>query len=218
MYPSIVDQIQALNTEERAVYDRLRFSESIEGWLLLKEAIELYNLVYTTKRRPAIFCEIGTWMGKSISILGRAALDRGDAIVYGVDPFNGIGDAISEREYQSRRKKLKLSQIEECLSNLDRVGVGSVIHLLQLTSAAAINTFPEMHIDGLFIDGDHTYEHVMEDVALWSPLLESGGWLVLHDVGAVHVDGPKRVMKELQRETRWVNWYMVGEMAVCRRR
>lgn len=219
MYPTIDDQYQKLNADDKKIYDKLLFSESIEGWLLLSEIVELYHLITMTTRRPAVFVEIGTWMGKSASIMGKAALDRGDAVVYGIDPFTGIGDPVSEKEYQKQRNQLNRTQQEECEHNLQQAGVQSAVRLLPFTSTNAKKYFLESKIDGLFIDGNHEFQHVMNDIELWSPLLVSGGWLVLHDVEAIHVDGPKRAMKELQRDTQhWNNWCIFGEMSVCRRR
>jgi len=33
----------------------------------------------------------------------------------------------------------------------------------------------------LFVDGSHEYEHVLEDLTLWSPFIPSGGRIVAHD-------------------------------------
>ena len=38
-------------------------------------------------------------------------------------------------------------------------------------------------IDFLFIDGDHSYEGCKKDVALYMPLLKSGGIIAFHDIG-----------------------------------
>ena len=49
----------------------------------------------------------------------------------------------------------------------------------------------------LHVDGNHRYDQVLQDVALWSPHLACGGWLLLDDYVWAFGDGPKRVGDEL---------------------
>ena len=49
-----------------------------------------------------------------------------------------------------------------------------------LTSAAA-RFFPDNYFDWMFVDGNHTYEAVIEDFRNYMPKLKSGGYLLAHD-------------------------------------
>lgn len=51
------------------------------------------------------------------------------------------------------------------------------------------------HIDFLFIDGDHTYDGVKRDFALYAPLVRTGGLIALHDI----VPGPEACVGEVPR-------------------
>lgn len=49
----------------------------------------------------------------------------------------------------------------------------------------------------LHIDGNHDYVFAAEDVALWSPLVAPGGWVVIDDYLWRYGDGPRRAGNEL---------------------
>jgi predicted O-methyltransferase YrrM len=53
--------------------------------------------------------------------------------------------------------------------------------------------------DMAFIDGDHTYHGVMQDIANWGSRIRTGGRLLLHDV-AKRFDGVVRAMKTLDED------------------
>lgn len=90
------------------------------------------------------------------------------------------------------------------------------IKILPYLSSKARELFEKNRIDLLFVDGNHDYESVKQDYLLWFDMVISGGVLVLHDVGAVHVDGPKRVMKEfVENNPQWKDVRIVGEMGVA---
>ncbi len=50
-------------------------------------------------------------------------------------------------------------------------------------------------IDFLFVDGNHEYDAVARDFALWSPFVRVGGVVALHDTFC-QWPGPTRVVKE----------------------
>ena len=62
------------------------------------------------------------------------------------------------------------------------------LHLLradshsQETLSRVKSILQDKKIDLLFIDGDHTYEGVKKDFALYSPLVKDGGTIIFHDI------------------------------------
>jgi hypothetical protein len=49
------------------------------------------------------------------------------------------------------------------------------------TSKEASDSFDENSIDMVYIDGDHSYDAVKEDILLWSPKVKVGGHITGHD-------------------------------------
>ena len=82
---------------------------------------------------------------------------------------------------------------------------------------------PEPGLDLLFIDGDHSYEGALGDLLRWSPLVRTGGHVVLHDVvdrggyGNVY-PGIGRAVSELLNEGEFELAQGAGTMAHLVRR
>lgn len=53
--------------------------------------------------------------------------------------------------------------------------------IIRAHSLAAAERFPDRSLDFVFIDAEHTYEAVLEDVAAWLPKIRPGGLLAGHD-------------------------------------
>jgi predicted O-methyltransferase YrrM len=167
------------------------------------------------KSSNPVICEIGVWKGKSSYIFASAIKETGGTL-YSIDPFNGDGDKPSIDIYQQEISKLDMPLLENFKKTMAKYRLLEFIKISPETSEKAFNKFPEQKIDLLFIDGNHDYESVKKDYDLWSPLVPSGGVIILHDVGANHVDGPKRVFDEqLLNNNIWKNVRVIGEMGVA---
>jgi len=57
----------------------------------------------------------------------------------------------------------------------------SQLKVMKLTSAEAALLFPKQYFDLVFIDADHSYDSIKEDIYLWKPLVRKGGILSGHD-------------------------------------
>jgi hypothetical protein len=55
------------------------------------------------------------------------------------------------------------------------------LHVVRAPSVEASKLFPKEYFDLVFIDGDHTYKAVMQDIEAWLPLVKSEGILSGHD-------------------------------------
>ena len=66
--------------------------------------------------------------------------------------------------------------------------------------------FPEKYFDWVYIDGNHSYENVLEDLQHYLPFVKSGGFLCGDDYGSNDSDpysngGPERAVREFTEET-----------------
>jgi hypothetical protein len=116
-----------------------------------------------------IAIEIGAYSGEGTSILSNY-FER----VVAIDPWeNGYdkNDLASEQ--------LSMDLIFK--SFLERTNKIKNIKYIPTTSAKAIKHFSDNTIDFLYIDGDHQYEFVKNDLILWKNKVKKNGIIAGHD-------------------------------------
>ncbi len=60
------------------------------------------------------------------------------------------------------------------------------LHVLRMSSLEAAKMFPRKYFDLVFLDSDHSYEAVVNDIKVWLPLIKEGGLLTGHDYNKTH--------------------------------
>lgn len=214
-YPSNKDQLNNLSAKQKKILDKIPYLGSIEGWLLLIEAVTLYDIATKIKSNNPVICEIGVWKGKSSYVL-TTAIKQKKGTVYSIDPFNGHGDKASTDTYRKNMEKLDISLLKNFKDTMIKFKLQDFVKVIPMTSEKARINFPKQKIDFLFIDGNHDYTSVQKDYKLWAPLVPSGGTIILHDVGATHVDGPKKIFNEqILNNSSWKNAHIIGEMGIA---
>ena len=201
-------------------YEELRAYLDIDGWLGYKEAVYLYEAARSIEGQDPTVVEIGTWLGKSAIVLGKAVQDRKNAKVICIDPFNAEGDRGSRRVYERIRRSMNQTLEEACLQNIKENGVDGVVQLIKGYSHDVVLSWNQP-IDLLFIDGNHDYAAVRRDFDDWTRFLVRGGLLVMDDVypsGKVH-PGPIRVVREsVANHLDWRAGLQVGLLYSARKR
>jgi predicted O-methyltransferase YrrM len=81
-----------------------------------------------------------------------------------------------------------------------------------------ITQIPE-RLDILFIDGDHSYEGVKNDLNNYAPLVKSGGCIILHDVCSAYDPGVRQALDEFLAKTGFESkifssWVGLGQVLV----
>ena len=151
----------------------------IYGAFTKDEAQELYNKA-DSLGKGATLVEIGSYCGKSSSVLGMVAHDNQDDLTC-VDNFmTGIPSGEDVRE--------------TFIANMESGGARYI--LLPISSQEASIIYHK-EIDLLFIDGDHLYRGVKLDCELWLPKLKVNGWALFHDYESSW-EGIKKAVDELE--------------------
>lgn len=128
--------------------------------------VGLYKMVEFLQENSKvdIVVEVGTFQGESTELLAIAFKN-----VWTIDPYIGytyFGIALSEIE-----KKF----IDKVLSK------HSNIHKLKTTSVEASEQFQNESVDFVYIDGDHSYASVKQDILTWLPKIRTGKYIGGHD-------------------------------------
>lgn len=200
-------------------YLKFRGYLDVEGWLGYQEAVCLYKTATALPRRRPILVEIGTWLGRSAVVLGKALQQRGDGVLYCVDPFNADGDRQSRRIYEAEVRGLGRPLREACWANIMRHGVQSHVQLIEGYGHQVAAQWSDP-IDLLFIDGNHEYDSVRQDFDDWTRFLVPDSVLIMDDVyldGGGHA-GPAQVVREsVLGHAGWRDGKVVGTFYVARK-
>jgi predicted O-methyltransferase YrrM len=159
----------------------------VDGWLGPREGKLLYALAAAADPAGCIV-EIGSWHGKSTIWLAAGARAGRGARVVAIDPHTGT---YLRAEGESTEAALR--------RNLERAGLAEQVEVLAATSEQAASGWTRP-VSLLWIDGDHEYESVRQDLELWEPHLLPGATVALHDTFVWR--GPEQVVRELMIRTR----------------
>ena len=197
-------------------YLRLQGYLGIDGWLTVDEAVALHDLACAVPTGGQVV-EIGSWQGKSAVVLGKGLAGKAGVRLHCVDPFNADGCAPSLPLFAAQREKHTYSLRDGFERNVQRHGVKERIEVWQGYSHEIAPRFPHA-IDLLFIDGNHDYDAVRQDFALWAPKLKDGGVVCLHDACAKFPGVEKLIAEEISGADGYSEQHLVNSLYIARRR
>jgi MMP 1-O-methyltransferase len=202
--------------------DELRaVADAAKGFLPLDEAQALCEAA-ATMAPQGLLLEVGTYCGKSATWLGAAARDYGGHVVTVdhhrgseenqpgwqwhdpelVDPSTGVIDTLP-----FFRRTMRAAGLEDCVTAV--VGRSATVARWWRTPLAL-----------LFIDGGHAAEHCIADYAGWSPFVQPGGLLAVHDVFTDPAEGGRAPYEHIYLPALadgFVDVRQVGSLRVLRR-
>lgn len=131
-----------------------RGNKQIEGFMTELELQGLYNLA----KRVDTVVEIGSWMGRSTNAILNGCRGRGQVIA--VDTFLGSDDEYDLTFNQGEALTVfdKFKENTKQFTNLE---------IMRMESRDAAKALTGQKFDMIFIDANHTYESVREDIRLW---------------------------------------------------
>jgi len=141
--------------------------KEIDGWFDFEN---VYDFLIEKLPATGKFVEIGAWLGKSSSYLCDNAIGKD---IHIVDTWKG-----SDNELETHHKLATQTDIYEVF--LENMG-NRPFTPYQMTSVDAAKKFDDESVDVIFIDGNHTYEFVNEDIQAWLPKLKKGGYIAGDD-------------------------------------
>ena len=164
-------------------------AQAIDGWMSDGELRWLAQAALSSRT----IVEVGCYKGRST----RALADHCRGQVIAVDPWGGgyIQDDGKQAKWLDQKKAREAFD-----RNLaDHVASGKVVPIAK-RFADAIDVIEQSlgaRADLLFVDGDHRYEAVIEDVANARRILRPGAILAGHDYTHPSWPGVKRAVDEL---------------------
>jgi hypothetical protein len=94
----------------------------------------------------------------------------------------GTFDGTSALALSSKKGKVVTIDKKENAEAIEKFKMVKTIEHRISTFDDEVNSFDDLSIDILHIDGDHSFKSVYQDCTLWSPKLKKNGVLLMHDV------------------------------------
>lgn len=138
--------------------------KGVDGWLAGQEAWTLYQdaLNVQAVNGVPLVVDLGSYLGRSAIAMGLALRARGGGRLVTIDP-------------QSPERHARLTQ------NLREKSVDGLVEAWRMGSVGAAQKFESGTIDMLFVDADHGFESVLQDMIVWRTALADGAIVAFND-------------------------------------
>jgi predicted O-methyltransferase YrrM len=120
--------------------------------------------------------------------------------LYCIDPWDAIGN-----KYSQAKQDEIFSYASKRLAKYNTV-------ILKKMSMDALSDIKDGELDFIFIDGNHTFDHVMMDIICWAKKVRSGGIMSVHDFYFGEV-GVMKAVEAYVHSHNIVPWYTTKELA-----
>lgn len=177
-----------ISTLKQGDLDRIAMqSRALSGCLSLREAKFLALVAGTLPPTLGELLEIGSFKGKSTTILAKAVQLAGGDRVVAVDPLTQSCETDPDLEAGANLPEIFHQTLQDN-------NVTSLVEFHQQRSEELAASW-NRPIRFLWIDGDHTYSGASADVDYFVPYLQTGSIIAMHDV--LHpAEGPIRAFCE----------------------
>lgn len=115
--------------------------------------------------------EIGTFKGE----FSKQILENWNGTLYMVDVWRPLGEEYTDIS----NHKNHIDAYSETMNNISGYEDKGV--MIRATSEMAADIFDRESLDFVYIDANHAYNFVVQDIKLWYPKVKSGGYLCGHD-------------------------------------
>lgn len=151
-----------------------------ENWF---SYLELYQQMVERFPSGSHFVEIGSWKGKSAVAMAVEIINSGKKIKFDcIDPWYDLDSTVEDyfKNYDTGCVDQTLNLYETFLKNIQPVN--EYITPMRMTSMQAVELYEDESLDFVFIDANHEYEYIYEDIEKWLPKVKYGGVLAGHDI------------------------------------
>lgn len=174
-------------------------AEQIKGWM---SSVELAFLAEQARVAEFIL-EFGSYHGRST----RALADNTPGVVFAVDPWDGM----YPDNNGNITNLIEEASIEDFHRNLDdHILTGRVIPVRMFSHEFYRSPLArDLKFNFIFIDGDHRYETVKQDISIALSLIKPNGVIAGHDYTHSDWPGVKKAVDELLGPISYIDsiWY-----------
>ena len=144
------------------------------------DADVLNRLLRRVMRPGVVVVEVGSWVGNGSTRVIAQTIRPAGGRLYCVDTWLGSDNVPHHQDFRLRYP----SMFPIFAENVRQYRGEEVICPLILPSVSSSALFPDGSVDLVFIDGNHGYTNVKQDISAWLPKVKPGGILCGHDCDA----------------------------------
>lgn len=166
-------------------------AEAARGFMPVDEGLALHDAALGVARGGSPMLEIGSYCGKSAVFLGGAARER-DTILFALDHHRGSEE--NQPGWEWHEPDLvdpevgSIDTLPRFRRTVHDAGLEPFVVAL-VGDSPTVGRHWRTPLSLLFIDGGHGTEPAHRDFELWTPWVEPGGLLAIHDVFPDPADG-----------------------------
>ena len=147
-----------------------------------KQRRESRGSVLKMMPKESVCAEIGVWKGHfSARILNKVK----PRALHLIDPWIFVDDDDYERAAYGGKVAKSQGDMDDLYEavreRFEREIAGGVVRLHRMTSAEANANFPDDYFDWVYIDANHSYEFVKQDLLTYHPKVKQGGFFAGDD-------------------------------------
>ncbi len=150
--------------------------------------------------------EIGTERGLFAEVICRA---NPNPRLYCIDAW---------KAYKGYREHVTQELLDEIYEDAKKRLTHFKCKLIKAFSADAVKKFADESLDFVYIDGNHTYPFVIEDITIWSKKVRPDGIVAGHDFmtpsnNRVMQFGVVQAVREFTKSQNINHWFLIGRQA-----
>jgi cephalosporin hydroxylase len=169
------------------------FYEKIQGWF---DYQDLYKLIVNKLPNGSHIVEVGAWKGRSTAYLAVEIINSGKNIKLDVvDLWTG-----ELKDPTAFNTDAEFMAYNRDILPLFKKNLASVLHILtpiQMPSVEASKLYQDKSLDFVYIDANHDYENVLEDIKVWLPKVKEDGIISGHDYNHISFPGVIKAVHEV---------------------
>ena len=161
-------------------------TKSITGKMVIDRLIEnnliVDDFIFNHRSKLGYFLNRSGLINKGVEVgafkgyLSKSLLEKWEGKLYMVDVWRQL----SNEEYDDiSNHKNHQDAYSDTMNNIS--GFEDRAFMLRMKSIYAVDLFEDESLDFVYIDANHSYEGVKEDIRIWYPKVKKGGLLLGHD-------------------------------------
>lgn len=178
--------------------------KNIEGWCDFEN---IYNYAIERFADNSVFVEIGTWLGQSTCFMCELLKAKKRNIrFFGIDTFLGEKNADLQQKLVEEEGG---SIYRKFLHNMKDADILGYVTPIAMKSADACKLFKDGSVDFIFLDAEHLYDNVKQDLENWYPKLSKGGLFAGHDYNGEVMQAVDEFFKNKHIVTRSASSFLI---------